>query len=73
MTTAIVNHGGTDVYVLVKCYIGDGAFVYAAHFPVDANKNAQIGPLDVIAVVNSAATCTAEERYFTGTASGNGS
>ena len=65
MTTATVNPGGTDVHVLVKCYTGDGAFVYAAYFPVDANNSAQIGPLWSTPWSNSSATCPAEDGYYT--------
>ena len=65
MTSATVNPGGENVYVLVKCYTSDGRFVYAAYFPVDANKNANIGPLWSTLWSNSSAQCSAEEGYFT--------
>jgi hypothetical protein len=65
MTTATVNPGGDNVHVLVKCYTADGSFVYAANFPMDTNKNANIGPLWSTLWSNSSAECLAEEGYYT--------
>lgn len=67
MTTATVNPGGTDVYVYVQCYAPDfnGTYVYAAFFPVDANKQAQIGPLWSTLWPQGPASCQATEGSFT--------
>jgi hypothetical protein len=66
MTTATVNPGG-DVYVYVQCYAPDfnGAYVYAAFFPADANKQAQIGPLWSTVWPQGPAQCQAQEGAFT--------
>ena len=62
MTTATVNPGGADVYVFVRCYAPDldGAYVYAAYFPVTA----VIGPLASSLWTSGGASCIAEEGYF---------
>lgn len=66
-TTATVNPGGADVYVFVRCYTPDldGAYVYAAYFPVGADQTAVIGPLASSKWTRGAASCIAEEGYFT--------
>lgn len=66
-TTATVNPGGSDVYVFVRCYTPDldGAYVYAAYFPVSADNTAAIGPLASSLWTSGGASCTAEEGYFT--------
>jgi hypothetical protein len=67
MTTATVNPGGTDVYVYVQCYAPEfgGTYVYAAFFPVDANKQAQVGPLWSTLWPQGPASCQAQEGSFT--------
>jgi hypothetical protein len=67
MTTATVNPGGADTYVFVQCYAPDfgGKYVYAAYFPVDANNQAAIGPLSSTLWPRGAASCSAQEGYFT--------
>ena len=67
MTTATVNPGGEDTYVLVKCYAPDfgGAFVYARYFEADANNRAEIGPLSSSLWPRGDGSCTAEEGYYT--------
>jgi hypothetical protein len=66
-TTATVNPGGTDVYVYVQCYTPDfgGDYVYAAFFPVDANNQAELGPLWSTLWPQGSASCQAQEGYFT--------
>jgi hypothetical protein len=65
-TTAVVNPGGTNVYVFVQCYAPDfdGQYVYAAYFPVDANKQATLGPLWSTLWPGGNASCKATEGYF---------
>jgi hypothetical protein len=67
LTTATVNPGGADVYVFVRCYTPDldGAYVYAAYFPVGADQTAVIGPLASSLWTSGGASCIAEEGYFT--------
>jgi hypothetical protein len=67
MTTATVNPGTADTYVLVQCYAPDfgGNYVYAAYFPVDANNHAEVGPLWSTLWPRGDASCTAQEGYFT--------
>ncbi len=66
-TGATVNPGGTDVYVFVQCYAPDfgGEYVYAAYFPVSADKTATIGPLASSLWKSGGASCRAQEGYFT--------
>jgi hypothetical protein len=65
-TMATVNPGGTDVYVLVKCYTPalGGAFVYGGYFPVSVNKTATIGPFESYLWTSGGGECTAAEGYF---------
>ena len=66
-TTATVNPGGADVYVFVRCYTPDmdGAYVFAAYYPVGSDKRATIGPLSSSKWTSGRASCIAEEGYFT--------
>ena len=67
-TTATVNPGDPNTYVLVQCYAPDfgGSYVYAAYFPVDtATKQATIGPLSSTLWARGAASCRAQEGYYT--------
>ena len=66
-TVATVNPGGGDVYVRVRCWAPDlgGAFVYGRYFAVDSSNQATLGPLASTLWTDGAATCIAEEGYFT--------
>jgi hypothetical protein len=63
--TASANPGGTDVYVLAKCFANDGTLVWGGYFAVDANLQAFVGPISAPNWANANASCTAEEGYFT--------
>ena len=68
MTTATVNPGDADTYVLVQCYAPEfgGSYVYARYFPVDPNtKQASIGPLSSTLWARGDASCRAQEGYYT--------
>ena len=65
--TATVNPGGTDVYVLVRCYTPDfvGEFVHVRYFPEDGDNSADISVLSSRLWPDSAAQCSAEGGYYT--------
>jgi hypothetical protein len=65
-TIATVNPGGSNHYVLLKCYTPDltGTLVYGGYFAVNADKQAVLGPFSSYHWTGGGATCTAAEGYF---------
>jgi hypothetical protein len=66
-TVATVNPGGSNRYVLLKCYAPDldGTLVYGGYFPVNADKQSTLGPFSSYHWTSGGAACTAAEGYFT--------
>jgi hypothetical protein len=65
-TTATVNPGGANRYVLLKCYAPDlgGALVYGGYFSVNAANQSTLGPFSSYQWTSGGGTCTATEGYF---------
>jgi hypothetical protein len=61
--SASPNPGGDGAYVLARCWLTDGTYVFAAYYPVVDNK-AAVGPLAATTWRNARATCIGEEGYF---------
>lgn len=60
---ASANLGGDGVYVLARCWLIDGTYVFAAYYPV-VDNTATLGPLAATTWSNARATCIGEEGYF---------